>query len=151
MPMALPEGVRLFSIESTPPQPWKNGGGVTRPVAAKLDGDSVVWRISIADIEAQGDFSLFPDIERISVLMAGAGLRLCGEQTDIHFPDIGSQAAYPGDLPVRARLATGPARLLNVMTRRGLARADVHVHQAGWRQDGPGAASRGRSGGWRRR
>jgi environmental stress-induced protein Ves len=39
--------------------PWKNGGGVTREVAAFPAGaglDAFVWRVSIADVAQAGPF-----------------------------------------------------------------------------------------------
>ncbi|MEC4600651.1 HutD family protein, partial [Burkholderia vietnamiensis] len=42
--------------------PWKNGGGVTREIAAYPPGaalDAFAWRVSVADVGAGGPFSRF--------------------------------------------------------------------------------------------
>lgn len=59
--------------------PWKNGGGVTREVAAVPEQaglDSFVWRVSIADVAQAGPFSRFAGIDRTLVLLSGAGMLL---------------------------------------------------------------------------
>ncbi|EGD04024.1 hypothetical protein B1M_13530, partial [Burkholderia sp. TJI49] len=45
--------------------PWKNGGGVTREIAAFPPGaalDAFAWRVSVADVGAAGPFSRFDGI-----------------------------------------------------------------------------------------
>ncbi|NYH19335.1 HutD/Ves family protein [Paraburkholderia bryophila] len=59
--------------------PWKNGGGVTREVAAVPEQaglDCFVWRVSIADVAQAGPFSRFAGIDRTLVLLSGAGMLL---------------------------------------------------------------------------
>ena len=68
--------VRASALAATP---WKNGGGMTREVAAYPVGaslDTFVWRVSVADVEQPGPFSTFAGIDRTLVLLAGAGMRL---------------------------------------------------------------------------
>ena len=41
--------------------PWKNGQGITHEIAREpAAGDSFLWRLSIAEVAADGDFSLVP-------------------------------------------------------------------------------------------
>lgn len=56
--------------QALPPEPWKNGGGVTRTLA--VDGQAAVprWRVSIADIEQDGPYSRFPGYDRVSVVLS---------------------------------------------------------------------------------
>ena len=59
--------------------PWKNGGGVTREVAAWPEGaglDTFVWRVSVADVAQAGPFSRFDGVDRTLVLLCGAGMLL---------------------------------------------------------------------------
>ncbi|HXZ10527.1 MAG TPA: HutD family protein, partial [Paraburkholderia sp.] len=65
--------------------PWKNGGGVTREVAAYPQGaglDTFVWRVSVADVSQPGPFSRFAGIDRTLVLLSGAGMLLDVAQGD---------------------------------------------------------------------
>ena len=102
--------------------PWKNGGGVTREVAAHPPGSDLGhfdWRVSIAEIHSAGPFSRFPGIERrLAVLEGclslsiddGAALRVSPDTPPVQFP---------GDVPAFADPVGGPVTDLNVMTRRG--------------------------------
>jgi len=102
-------------------QPWKNGGGVTREVAAFPPGagmDAFDWRVSIADVASDGPFSLFPEIDRTLTILTGDGIALdLDGLTSRLLP--GRPFAFPGDKPASATLLGGPVTDLNVMSRRG--------------------------------
>jgi environmental stress-induced protein Ves len=109
--------------------PWKNGGGVTREVAAfpeQAGMDAFVWRVSIADVAQAGPFSRFDGIDRTLVLLAGAGMVL--DET------VGAQvlkshalkqpldlARFDGEVHIDARLVDGTTRDFNLMVRRDVA------------------------------
>ncbi len=106
--------------------PWKNGGGVTREVAVQPPGagfDSFDWRLSMADIAQDGPFSLLPGVDRVLILMQGAGLVLDGVSPAAMAP--GDRADFPGEAAVTGRLTAGPVRDLNLMLRRGRMAAEV--------------------------
>lgn len=127
----LPRGVQRFSLADLPPEPWRNGGGQTRTVAAVHVGDRLRWRVSAADIVAPGPFSVFDGVDRTAVLMRGPGLALQGPQERWVFEGIGAQAHFAGDTPLQATLGpSGPARLWNVMTDRATVAARVQVHSS---------------------
>ncbi|MCX4750695.1 HutD family protein [Kitasatospora sp. NBC_01287] len=93
---------------------WRNGGGLTREVAADPGG---AWRVSLAEVAADGPFSLFPGLARILTVVAGEGLELTvGEAAPIAVTPL-RPFAFAGSLPVRARLLGGPVTALNLMTR----------------------------------
>ncbi|WP_369216187.1 HutD/Ves family protein [Streptomyces flavofungini] len=113
--------------------PWKNGGGVTREVASGAvrgtSGESVDgfdWRVSVADVDAEGPFSLFPGVDRVITLVEGAGMVLTVHGTPRSVGPL-SPFAFPGDAPTECRLAAGAVRNVNVMTRRGRAAGQVRV------------------------
>src|SRR5687768_10431330 len=59
--------------------PWKNGGGVTREIAAHPPGASLAdfeWRMSIAEVAGDGAFSRFEGVDRCIALLDGAGMQL---------------------------------------------------------------------------
>lgn len=112
------------------PTAWKNGGGVTREVAASPEGSDMAdfdWRVSIADVESAGPFSRFPGVDRVITLLEGGSMILESEGEDTllatHVPHL-----FPGEASVACRLPDGPTRDLNLMTRRGRASGDVIVH-----------------------
>ncbi|HEY3949962.1 HutD family protein, partial [Phenylobacterium sp.] len=50
----------LLRAADRAPQPWKNGGGLTWPVAVSPEGaglDGFDWRLSLALVESGGPFS----------------------------------------------------------------------------------------------
>lgn len=68
---------RFFPQIEFVPMPWKNGGGRTREIFRFPEGETEwQWRLSIADIAADGPFSAFPGCERSLTLLEGAGMQL---------------------------------------------------------------------------
>ncbi|MCY0856467.1 MULTISPECIES: HutD family protein [unclassified Cupriavidus] len=123
-------GVERFSLGALAAQPWKNGGGITREIAAWPPGagmDAFLWRVSVADIAADGPFSAFPGIDRQIVLLEGAGVRLQADNGsfDHRLDTVGEPFAFAGERGVQATLLDGTTRDFNVMTRRGRCRASV--------------------------
>ena len=114
--------IQIVRFASLAKKPWKNGGGATAEIAvAPPDAglDDFDWRLSIADIAADGAFSRFDRIDRTTALLAGAGvvLEVAGDERRVDL--VGAAIAFPGDAPAFARLIAGPIRDFNVMTRRG--------------------------------
>jgi uncharacterized protein len=104
-----------------PPEPWKNGGGVTRTLAADPDGR---WRVSIADIERDGPYSRFPGYDRVSVVLSGEGVTLQGEGVLVALQPR-EPAPFGGGDVLQSTLIGGPVRVLNLFVRRGEAVASV--------------------------
>ncbi|WP_171991750.1 HutD family protein [Paraburkholderia phenazinium] len=121
--------------------PWKNGGGVTREVAAFPAGaglDAFVWRVSIADVAQAGPFSRFDGIDRTLVLLSGAGMLLDEAQGPTHaLTQALDIARFAGEAAIDARLVDGATRDFNLMVRRGAAAGEVEV----WRGEGEHRAS----------
>ncbi|MEM5437379.1 HutD family protein [Paraburkholderia diazotrophica] len=114
--------------------PWKNGGGVTREVAAHPAGaalDAFVWRVSVADVGAAGPFSRFAGIDRTLVLLSGAGMLLEGDEGAHALREPLDVARFKGETAIDARLVDGPTRDFNLMVRRGAATGDVAI----WRDE----------------
>jgi environmental stress-induced protein Ves len=120
--------------------PWKNGGGVTREVAAFPEGaglDAFVWRVSIADVAQAGPFSRFAGIDRTLVLLSGAGMLLDEEQGPTHkLTQPLDSARFAGETAIDARLVDGATRDFNLMVRRGAATGELEV----WRSEGDASA-----------
>jgi len=54
--------------------PWKNGGGLTREVAAHppySDLGNFDWRVSLAEVARGGPFSPFPGVDRHMAVISG--------------------------------------------------------------------------------
>ncbi|MEV7725098.1 HutD family protein [Streptomyces sp. NPDC087917] len=125
-----PADIRILRAADRPATVWKNGGGVTREIAAGPEGSDMAgfaWRVSFAEVAADGPFSEFPGVDRVLTLVEGAGMDLtvAGEHrlVDERF----APQAFPGDRPTGCRLLAGPVVNFNVMCRRETARARTAV------------------------
>jgi hypothetical protein len=108
---------------------WRNGAGWTtelavRPAGATLD-TGFDWRLSVAEIDADSEFSAFPDYERTILLLEGGGMELAfGDgRAPVMLNVRGQPFDFSGTDAVRCRLLDGPSRDFNVMVRRGRWRA----------------------------
>ncbi|MBB5868170.1 environmental stress-induced protein Ves [Allocatelliglobosispora scoriae] len=92
-------------------QPWRNGGGLTREIAAEPGR----WRLSLAEIERAGPFSAFPNRRRVLTVVRGAGISLV---VDGAATTVGPLApfAFSGDADVSCGLVDGPVTALNAIT-----------------------------------
>ncbi|WNI25313.1 HutD family protein [Streptomyces sp. ITFR-16] len=123
------EAFRILRAAGRPPVAWKNGGGVTREIAASPGAttDAFDWRVSLAEVTGDGPFSVFPGVDRTLTVVEGAGMDLLvdGEHHIVDEPYW--PHGFPGDPQTEGRLLAGPVRNLNVMSRRDRTRAEVAV------------------------
>ncbi|WP_406509048.1 HutD family protein [Streptomyces sp. NBC_00212] len=120
--------------------PWKNGGGVTRSVAAHPEGSGTAefeWRVSLADVGADGPFSGFPGVDRILTVVEGAGMDLTVNGQRRLVDERFVPQHFPGDAPTDCRLLAGPVVNFNVMFRRGRPAPAVAVVRGGLTITGP--------------
>ncbi|MFJ9377454.1 HutD family protein [Streptomyces sp. NPDC101455] len=114
--------IRALPASARTAVPWKNGGGVTREIAAWPEGagmDAFAWRVSLAEVAADGQFSAFPEVDRTLTVVEGAGMDLTvgGERWIVNTRY--EPRDFRGDVPTDCRLLDGPVVNLNVMWRRG--------------------------------
>jgi environmental stress-induced protein Ves len=108
--------------------PWKNGGGSTRNVAAAPAGSGpghFDWRVSIAEVAADGPFSAFPGVERVIMLVDGGEMALEVDGVT-HWLERFDVLAFSGEATTLCRVPSGPTRDLNLMTRGDCATGTVH-------------------------
>jgi len=108
--------------------PWRNGGGVTYEIASSPADPDLAhfdWRVSIAEVEADGPFSSFPGIDRTIVLIDGEWMALTVDGRRHRF-GIHEPFSFDGGSQTQCEVARR-SRDLNVMTRRGRAAASVAI------------------------
>ena len=106
--------MRLILPSAFHTQPWKNGGGITHEIARADRDGQLLWRLSIAEVAADGPFSAFPGLSRILTVIEGAGLHLDTAESRLDALPL-APLAFSGDLPVASRLIAGPIRDFNVI------------------------------------
>lgn len=119
----------MLQFAATTSEPWRNGGGRTRQLAASSTAAPFAWRLSVAELDTSGPFSTFPGVDRVLTLCGGPPIRLTVagvEHEVLPYRPFG----FPGDAVTSCEITT-PTRDLNVMTRRDLFSAEVRVVQVG--------------------
>ncbi|WP_305804390.1 HutD family protein [Stenotrophomonas sp. YIM B06876] len=105
---------------------WRNGLGWTREILRLPDCDDWALRLSIAEIEQDAAFSMFPGIERELVLLRGEGLRLrfadgrCRTLMPPH-----ERLRFAGEEAVSGELVDGLTHDFNLMWRRDVLQAQL--------------------------
>jgi len=116
--------MEIIRFSSIRPEPWRNGGGVTREIArhpragTSPDG-SWDWRVSIAEVGSAGAFSPFPGMERVISVIDGELLVLTVDGVE-HAMEKYRPFRFSGDASSSSKLPTGDIRDLNVIARRGV-------------------------------
>ncbi|HVH34084.1 HutD family protein [Tahibacter sp. UC22_41] len=118
--------VRLLRAHDYRRMAWKNGGGITTEIARSPGDGDFDWRISIAEIAEDGDFSIFPGVDRELMLLDGGGVELLvGSDAAVALTQRYQKHVFPGEAPVSCHLLDGPTRDFNVMIRRGRVTAEL--------------------------
>lgn len=115
--------IRHLTASDFKTMPWANGKGVTVELARADDAQGMLWRLSRATVVEDGDFSIFPGVDRNLTVIEGPGFDLEGAmrlRADPLRP-----VAFPGDVALAATRVTEACEDFNVMVRRGALRAEV--------------------------
>ena len=119
-----------IALADATPMPWKNGGGTTRELLAWPPGVADWhWRISVAQVDADGPFSVFEGVQRWFAVLDGAGVELAlGQGGTMQTQRLTQQSeafGFDGALPVDCTLIKGPTQDFNLMVRSAHARAQM--------------------------
>lgn len=113
--------------------PWRNGGGTTTELAISPEGggglaERFLYRVSIADVAADGPFSRFEGYDRHIMLVAGAGMSLdCGHHGRIDLRAPFEPRRFSGDWDVHGALVGGSVRDFNLIVDRARATSELEV------------------------
>ncbi|MDQ0032016.1 HutD/Ves family protein [Arthrobacter bambusae] len=115
--------MEIIRFAELKPEPWRNGGGVTRelashPKAASAQDGAWDWRVSIADVGSAGEFSTFPGMERVLTVIDGELLLLTVDGQE-HPLEKYRPFRFSGEAASASALPTGDIRDLNVIARAG--------------------------------
>lgn len=116
-------GWKVLRSETYRSMPWRNGRGSTLEIAREpAAGEEFAWRLSLAAIDEDGDFSVYQGYRRAIVLVSGNNLRL-------RFRGHGSASLSPtkraarfeGDWKTRCAVPEGSCTDLSLIVRNGSA------------------------------
>lgn len=115
------------------PMPWANGGGTSYEIASDKDAQGEwSWRIALAPVLEDGDFSRMPGVDRKLLLVEGEGLQLTIDgKVSVCRP--GSVLTFRGEAHTSAMLTKGPVVDLGLMCHRERATGNL------WFEAQPGA------------
>lgn len=121
---------RIIKADEYRTMPWKNGRGVTTELFVKncSDSDKYIYRLSIAGVTENGQFSDFSGYDRKLIMLEGNGVRLKhseGKKSSILTTS--NIAEFSGDEETHAELVNGPIRDFNIMTLREKCRSAAEV------------------------
>lgn len=126
-------GLRLLEPADYRRMPWKNGRGTTTEIAvfpadAGLNGKPFDWRVSMADVETDGEFSAFPGCDRTILLAEGGGMELSFDAAPPQrIEERYKPFRFKGEWHTRCRLLDGAVRDFNVMSFRQRCSHEVEI------------------------
>ncbi|MCA1326264.1 HutD family protein [Herbaspirillum sp. alder98] len=126
--------MQIITLAECVATPWRNGGGLTRALGSghapgsTPHPDGFDWRISLAEIAADGPFSTFPGIDRHALLMGNGAVELSGPSAAVMARPL-LPISFPGELELGARRQPGTVqpRFLNLMVRRSALRGEIRI------------------------
>lgn len=116
----------VLRFAQVPVSRWRNGGGRTREIARQPARDAFDWRVSVAEVTRDTEFSTFPGVDRVIIFCEGPAMSLDIDGTE-HTLQHHSPFTFAGESATSCRVPGGATRDLNVMTRRGRCTAAVSV------------------------
>jgi len=121
---------QYVAFKDVRPVPWKNGGGITHELLAWPPGlADWHWRISVAQVDADGPFSVFEGVQRWFAVLGGPGVELAlGQDEAVQTQCLTQQSeafCFDGGLPVDCKLINGPTQDFNLMVHRTQVRAHM--------------------------
>lgn len=125
--------IKIISPNQFKKIPWKNGKGMTTELAISEGGtiSEFDWRLSIASVVEDGEFSDFTGYMRHLVLIEGNGIELHHDGTKIDkLETILDVAAFDGGRKTMGVLQAGPITDFNLMTKTGRIEPIVETYRA---------------------
>lgn len=114
--------IRMADVE---PSPWRNGGGMTRELVVSPERGDWVWRMSVAQIDADGPFSRFDGVDRWFAVLSGAGVRLDIDGQVHTRTAADAPLFFDGAATTRCALVDGVTQDFNLMVRQGGGRSHM--------------------------
>jgi environmental stress-induced protein Ves len=114
-------GHLLRQYETYRAMPWRNGRGFTLEIAREpVEEENFAWRLSLAEIDRDAEFSAYPGYRRALVLVAGNALHLRFRGHGKCFLDPTKPGTrFEGDWKTHCAVPQGRCTDLSLIVRRG--------------------------------
>lgn len=118
---------KLLSASEYLIKPWKNGQGTTQEIIVwpPDSSEKFIWRMSLADLKESGAFSLYPEYNRILVLIEGAPIGLDQSGSHIELPLL-TPLSFDGAINTYAHVKS-PGMDFNLMLKKEIASGLVTI------------------------
>lgn len=114
----------VVHLADVPATHWRNGSGLTRELVAQPAAADWQWRLSVAEVAADGPFSRFEGVTRWFAVLQGAGVLLnvatpsdAGGATEHRLTVHDAPLCFDGAATTACRLIDGPTQDFNLMLR----------------------------------
>lgn len=108
--------IQIVDSKTYVKQPWKNGGGSTEQLFVHPSADDYAWRMSVAQIDKPGPFSVFDGYMRVIVPLTGAMILKHDTGTGVKIAKFESYR-FNGAWQTECFLLDGPTRDFNFIYR----------------------------------
>ena len=123
--------IHTVSLDQIPSQRWRNGGGSTQELLTWPDAENWAVRISVARIEQNGPFSVYPGIERWFAVVRGEGVVLrFGPAENVQRAD-SLPLRFGGVIAPECELLSDATQDLNLMVRYLAGRGEMKLVKTG--------------------
>ncbi|MHB1871608.1 MAG: HutD/Ves family protein [Steroidobacteraceae bacterium] len=125
-------GPKVLKHQAYRAMPWRNGRGTTLEIAREpANGEGFAWRLSLADIAEDGEFSAYPGYSRALVLVDGLDLRLRFRGHGHSFLTPAKRATrFEGAWQTRCAIPQGRCTDLSLIVRKGAAARPAAIVRA---------------------
>lgn len=131
--------LRTVLLSEAAPQPWRNGGGITRDLLAWPSAVDWQLRVSVAEVARDGPFSAYPGVERWFAVVSGAGVVLRFAEGERRLGPLSDPLRFDGADAPGCSLIDGATLDLNLLVVRdgGQGRMAVARPDTAWNDGAP--------------
>jgi len=108
---------QVIDQTNVPPNPWRNGGGMTRELVAWPSADNWHWRLSVAEVSQSGPFSNYQGVQRWFAVLSGDGVQLNMHDGNHNVDANGAPFFFDGAAAVHCHLLGSATQDFNLMLR----------------------------------
>lgn len=123
--------MKLITKEQFKVMLWKNGAGTTTELYRVPHDNDFFIRISIANVESDGPFSIFSGVQRHLMILSGNGIDLKFKDSSVSLTTDSPVYSFSGEENIYCTLKNGKVTDFNVMINASFGTAVVNKNSYG--------------------